>query len=204
MSILPKDKNLRVVTILVGVVLTMGSLAWAAVPFYNWFCRVTGYAGTTQVADAEGVEGQVILDEKITIRFDGNIDPDLPWSFKPMQRSMEIRIGETGMAFYEAINNSDRPITGRASYNVAPDIAGSFFYKIDCFCFTEQTLQPGERVEMPVVFDVDPAIVTDRDAYKVRDITLSYTFHEYNSPDSEASSDTQAALTPESDETRIN
>ncbi|WBU53643.1 cytochrome c oxidase assembly protein [Paracoccus sp. SCSIO 75233] len=205
MSILPKDKNLRVVTILVGVVLTMGSLAWAAVPFYNWFCRVTGYAGTTQVADAEGVEGQVILDEKITIRFDGNIDPDLPWSFKPMQRSMmEIRIGETGMAFYEAINNSDRPITGRASYNVAPDIAGSFFYKIDCFCFTEQTLQPGERVEMPVVFDVDPAIVTDRDAYKVRDITLSYTFHEYNSPDSKASSDTQAALTPESDETRIN
>ena len=101
----------------------------------------------------------------------------MPWGFKPMQREMKLRIGEDGLAFYEAVNNSDRPVTGTASYNVAPEVAGSFFVKIECFCFTEQTLQPGERVEMPVTFYVDPGIVADRDALTVRDITLSYTFH---------------------------
>ncbi|WBU63214.1 cytochrome c oxidase assembly protein [Paracoccus aerodenitrificans] len=202
MSILPKDKNSRVVVSLVGVVVVMGALAWAAVPFYNWFCRVTGYAGTTQVADANSAGETKILDEKITIRFDGNTDPSLPWGFKPMQREMEMRIGETGLAFYEAVNNSDRTVTGRASYNVAPDIAGSFFYKIECFCFTEQTLKPGERIEMPVTFEVDPEIVTDRDARKVRDITLSYTFHPFETD--EPADDTQAALTTGQDTTRMN
>ncbi|SDD23613.1 cytochrome c oxidase assembly protein subunit 11 [Paracoccus isoporae] len=200
MKILPQDRNQRVVVSLLGVVVVMGALAWAAVPFYNWFCRVTGYGGTTQVAESAG--GQVILDETITIRFDANTEPSLPWSFKPMQREMTMRIGESGMAFYEAVNNSDRTITGRASYNVAPDIAGSFFYKIDCFCFTEQTLKPGERIEMPVNFEVDPEIVNDRDAYKVRDITLSYTFHPFETDAPEA--DTQAALTTEADGTRMN
>lgn len=190
MSILPKEQNTRVVVLLAGVVVTMGALAWAAIPFYNWFCRVTGYAGTTQVATAEDVEDQVILDEMITIRFDANVDSKLPWSFRPLQHEMKLRIGATGMALYEAVNNSDQPVTGRASYNVAPDIAGSFFYKIDCFCFTEQTLLPGERVEMPVIFEVDPEIVSDRDAYKVRDITLSYTFHQYGT------SETSALLVP--------
>ncbi|WBU57003.1 cytochrome c oxidase assembly protein [Paracoccus sediminicola] len=201
MSILPKDKNLRVLTSLLGVVVVMGALAWAAVPFYNWFCRVTGYAGTTQVAETSD-EKREILDEMVTIRFDANTEPSLPWSFKPMQREMTMKIGQDGMAFYEATNNSDRPITGRASYNVAPDIAGSFFYKIDCFCFTEQTLQPGETVQMPVSFQVDPAIVTDRDAYRVRDITLSYTFHPFETE--EPAADAQAALTTGTDDTRMN
>lgn len=204
MSMLPQDKNLRVMVSLVGVVVVMGALAWAAVPFYNWFCRVTGYGGTTQVASAEQAAEHQILDETITIRFDSNVDPNLPWHFKPMQPEMEIRIGATGLAFYEAVNNSDHPITGRASYNVAPEIAGSFFYKIDCFCFTEQTLQPGERVEMPVTFEVDPSIVSDRDAYKVRDITLSYTFHEYDTPEAASAADGQAALTTDAGETRMN
>lgn len=204
MRLLPKDKNQRVMVQLLGVVVLMGGLAWAAVPFYNWFCKVTGYGGTTQVASAEEAGAQQVLDETITIRFDANIDTNLPWGFVPMQKEMVVPIGATGMAFYEAVNNSDRPITGRASYNVAPEIAGSFFYKIDCFCFTEQTLQPGERVEMPVTFEVDPSIVTDRDAYKVRDITLSYTFHEYDKPGATSEPETQAALTTGSTANNMN
>ncbi|MBW7056898.1 cytochrome c oxidase assembly protein [Paracoccus bogoriensis] len=164
----------RTATRLVGVVITMGALSWAAVPFYDWFCRVTGFGGTTQVSVA--VPDQV-LDEIVRVRFDSNTDPNLPWTFRPLQNRMDVRIGENGLAFYEAINNSDVPITGTASYNVAPEISGYYFSKIECFCFTEQTLQPGERIEMPVSFFVDPDIVKDRDASWVRDITLSYTFH---------------------------
>lgn len=167
-------RETRTLLSLVGVVLTMGALAWAAVPFYDWFCRVTGFAGTTQIADAAPDE---VLEEVVRVRFDANVDKNLDWTFRPMQARMDLKIGENGLAFYEAINNSDRPITGTASYNVAPEVAGFFFDKIECFCFTEQTLQPGERMEMPVSFFVDPAIVKDRDASWVRDITLSYTFH---------------------------
>jgi cytochrome c oxidase assembly protein subunit 11 len=159
---------------LVGVVVTMGALAWAAVPFYDWFCRVTGFGGTTQVAQAAPDQA---LDETIRIRFDANVDKDLGWTFRPMQTRMELKIGENGLAFYEAVNNSDVPVTGTASYNVAPEVSGYYFSKIECFCFTEQTLQPGERIEMPVSFYVDPALVNDRDASWIRDITLSYTFH---------------------------
>ena len=164
----------KTVTALVGVVVTMGALAWAAVPFYDWFCRVTGYGGTTQVSQAGS---DTVLDEVIRVRFDANVDPNLDWTFRPMQSSMELKIGENGLAFYEAINNSDVPITGTASYNVAPEVAGYYFSKIECFCSTEQVLQPGERIEMPVSFFVDPELVGDRDASWVRDITLSYTFH---------------------------
>ena len=159
---------------LVGVVVTMGALAWAAVPFYNWFCKVTGFGGTTQVATQASDE---VLDQMIRIRFDANVDSNLDWTFRPMQTKMDLKIGENGLAFYEAINNSDETITGTASYNVAPEVTGYYFDKIDCFCFTEQTLKPGERVEMPVSFYVDPDLVKDGDAAWVRDITLSYTFH---------------------------
>ena len=145
-----------------------------------------------------------MLDEDITIRFDGNTDPNLPWTFRPMQTELTLKIGQDGLAFYEAVNNSDKPVTGRASYNVAPEIAGSFFVKIACFCFTEQTLQPGERVEMPVTFYVDPEIVTDRDAYKVRDITLSYTFHQYDTAETAALSKDQATPVSGVDTTRTN
>lgn len=179
--------NNRIAAMLVGVVVTMGALAWAAVPFYNWFCRVTGYGGTPNTSLTESAE---ILDESVTVRFDANTAPDMPWKFHPMQNEVTLRIGETGMAFYEAYNPTDRPIAGTASYNVAPDLAGYYFTKIQCFCFTEQVLQPGERVEMPVIFYVDPEIVSDRDAGQIRDITLSYTFYETELPQA------QAALPP--------
>ncbi len=174
------DTNTKTVTTLVGVVLVMGALAWASVPFYNWFCRVTGFGGITQEADAGS---DVILDQMITVKFDASKDRDMMWDFKPHQLEMKLKIGETGLAFYEAYNPTDRPIAGQASYNVAPYEAGGFFSKIDCFCFTEQVLMPGERVDMPVTFFVDPEIVKDRDAKYVKEITLSYTFYEIDLPE---------------------
>lgn len=164
----------------IGVVFVMGALAWASVPFYDWFCRVTGFGGETGVAEAGS---DVVLDETITIRFDASLDRDMPWQFRPMQREVELKIGETGLAFYEAYNPTDRPVAGSASYNVAPYEAGGYFIKIACFCFEEQILQPGERVEMPVSYYVDPEIVTDRDAKFVNEITLSYTFYEIDLPE---------------------
>lgn len=164
----------------VGTVVLMGALAWASVPFYSWFCRVTGFGGVTATADAAS---DIILDQTIKVRFDSNTAPGMAWEFKPVVNQMELRIGETGLAFYEAYNPTDRPIAGQASYNVAPFEAGGFFTKIDCFCFTEQVLQPGERVQMPVTFYVDPEIVTDRDAKYIHSITLSYTFYEIDMPE---------------------
>lgn len=177
------DRNTRTVTRLVGVAVVMGALAWASVPFYDWFCRVTGFGGTPGISTT-GADG--VLDQTIKIRFDASKERGMPWEFKPMVREVEIRIGETGLAFYEAYNPTDRPIAGQASYNVTPYEAGGFFTKIDCFCFTEQVLQPGERVEMPVSFYVDPDIVTDRDAKYTHTITLSYTFYEIDLPEAQA------------------
>jgi cytochrome c oxidase assembly protein subunit 11 len=166
----------------VGVVIVMGSLAWASVPLYDWFCRVTGYGGTTQTADAAS---NVILDQTVQIRFDASVERGFPWEFRPVERTMDIRIGETGIAFYEAYNPTDEPVAGTASYNVAPYVTGPYFTKIDCFCFEFQVLQPGERVQMPVTFYVDPAIVEDRDvrAQGLNTITLSYTFHRTDLPE---------------------
>ncbi|MCM2560630.1 cytochrome c oxidase assembly protein [Lutimaribacter sp. EGI FJ00015] len=180
MAMDPKTKTLAQT---VGVVVLMGGLAWASVPFYDWFCRVTGFGGVTDVAEAGS---DVILDQTIKIRFDASKERGMPWEFKPLQREMDIRIGETGLAFYEAYNPTDRPVAGSASYNVAPYEAGGFFTKIDCFCFEQQILQPGERVEMPVTFYVDPEIVDDRDAKYVHRITLGYTFHEIDLPEEQA------------------
>ncbi|AXI50212.1 MULTISPECIES: cytochrome c oxidase assembly protein [Sulfitobacter] len=164
----------------VSVVILMGGLAWASVPFYDWFCRVTGFGGTPgQVAGAEGE----VLDQTIKVRFDGSLNEDMPWEFKPVVNEMELRIGETGLAFYEAYNPTDHPVAGQASYNVTPYAAGAFFEKIECFCFTEQVLAPGERVQMPVSFFVDPEIVEDRDGKYVHTITLSYTFYEIDLPE---------------------
>ncbi len=167
----------------VGVVVFMGAMGWASVPFYSWFCAVTGYGGTTSTAE-QGSD--VVLDRTMVIRFDASKDRDMPWEFKPVAREMTLKIGETGLAFYEAYNPTDRVITGQASYNVVPFDAGGYFTKIDCFCFTEQTLQPGERVQMPVTFYVDPEIVNDRDAKYIEHITLSYTFHEIETPQDQA------------------
>ncbi len=168
---------------LAGVAAMMLSLSFIAVPFYDWFCRVTGYAGTTSVASAPSDE---ILDQTVLVRFDASVEAGMPWEFMPVQRTMEIRIGETGLAFYEAYNPTSNPIAGTASYNVTPDTAGGFFTKIACFCFEQQVLQPGERVQMPVSFYVDPAIVTDAEGRFVREITLSYTFHRTDLPDTQA------------------
>jgi len=175
---------------LAGVVGVMVAMSFAAVPLYDLFCRVTGYGGTTGVADAPGLE---VLDETVTVRFDANIAPDMPWEFRPLERTMEVRIGETGLAFYEAYNPTDRPVAGTASYNVAPFTAGSYFAKIACFCFEMQVLAPGERIEMPVSFYVDPAIVEDRDARHVRDITLSYTMHPADLPAGTAAAESEPA-----------
>jgi cytochrome c oxidase assembly protein subunit 11 len=176
----------------------MGSLSFAAVPFYDWFCRVTGYGGTPQVAEAAS---DTILDQTVRIRFDASVEAGMPWEFKPVARTMDIRIGETGLAFYEATNPTDRVIAGTASFNVFPDTAGGYFTKIECFCFTEQVLQPGETVQMPVTFFVDPTIVEDPDAKFVHEITLSYTFHETPLPE-----ENQAALDPSAadDATAVN
>ncbi|MGB8811851.1 MAG: cytochrome c oxidase assembly protein [Paracoccaceae bacterium] len=173
--------------LLAGVAAIMLSLSFAAVPFYNWFCQVTGYAGTTSVATTGSDK---ILEQTIKIRFDASKDASMPWDFRPMVRVMDLRIGETGLAFYEAYNPTDRVVAGTASYNVTPDSAGGYFTKIDCFCFTQQILQPGERVQMPVTFYVDPEIVNDPEAKYVHEITLSYTFHETELPQE------QAALAP--------
>ncbi len=163
----------------VAVVLVMGGLAWASVPFYRWFCQVTGFGGTPAVAAAG--PGQM-LDRTVTIRFDGSLERGMPWHFRPLTRELTLRIGETGLVFYEAFNPTSRAVAGTASFNVVPYDAGGYFTKIQCFCFEEQILQPGERVEMPVSFFVDPAMVEDRDAKHVRHITLSYTFHEIDLP----------------------
>ena len=166
-----------------SLVVVMGALAWASVPFYDWFCRVNGFGCVTNVAETGS---DVVLERTIKVRFDALRDRDMPWEFKPVRREMELRIGETGIAFYEAFNPTDRPVAGTASYNVTPYDAGAYFSKIACFCFTEQVLQPGERVQMPVTFYVDPEIVDDRDAKFTKVITLSYTFYETELPETTA------------------
>ena len=173
-----KAKNKTVIQT-VSVVIFMGAMAWASVPFYDWFCRVTGFGGITQVAKSGS---DTVLSETMKVRFDASLERNMPWEFKPAQREMEIQIGATGLAFYEAYNPTDRPVAGTASYNVTPYEAGGFFSKIDCFCFEEQILMPGERVQMPVTFFVDPEIVDDRDAKYTKVITLSYTFYEKDLP----------------------
>ena len=176
---------------LAGVAALMLSLSFAAVPFYNWFCRVTGYAGTTSVAEAGADE---VLDQTVKIRFDASLEAGMPWEFRAMQPSMTVRIGETGLAFFEAYNPTDKPVGGQASYNVTPDQSGGYFTKIECFCFTEQILQPGERVQMPVSFYVDPSIVKDPEASLIKEITLSYTFHVADIPQKQAANTVAPAL----------
>ena len=173
------SSKVKTLVYLVSLVSFMALASFAAVPFYNWFCKVTGYGGTPALASNSSDQ---ILAETIKVRFDGSKDGDLKWNFTPMQYEIEIKIGETGLAFYEAHNPTDQAIAGQASYNVVPFAAGSYFTKIDCFCFEEQILQPGERVQMPVSFYVDPDIVNDREAKFVKSITLSYTFYEIDLP----------------------
>jgi cytochrome c oxidase assembly protein subunit 11 len=152
----------------------MVGMAYAAVPLYDWFCRATGFGGRTQVATAAP---QGALGRSITVRFDANVAGGLPWRFEPEQRSIQVRIGEVFTVNYIAQNLSARETLGQAAYNVAPPTTGAYFQKINCFCFTEQRLAPGEKREMPVVFYVDPALVKDAELDDLNTITLSYSFY---------------------------
>lgn len=165
--------NRRVAVSLLGVVAIMVGLAYASVPLYNLFCRVTGYGGTTQRAEAES---QRVIDREVVIRFDANVS-GLPWSFRPQSPELHLKVGEMGAIAYVAVNRSGNATAGTATFNVAPASAGAYFNKVECFCFTSQELGPGEQVSMPVRFFIDPAMDEDRDLDAVRTITLSYTFY---------------------------
>ena len=157
------------------VVVLMVGASYAAVPFYNWFCRATGFNGTTQVAT--GAPSAAPLSRKIAVRFDSNVAGGLPWKFEPEQTEIEIRIGEVTTVYYTVTNQSARTTTGQAAYNVAPLTVGAYFQKINCFCFTEQTMKPGEKRDMAVVFYVDPKLAGDSEQDGLNLITLSYTFY---------------------------
>ena len=165
--------NMRIVVACAAFVVSMVGVSYAAVPLYQLFCQVTGYGGTTQRVEQMS---DTILDRTIKVRFDSNVAAGLPWDFRPVQREVELRIGETVQIGYTAENKSDRATSGQATFNVTPMAAGAYFNKIQCFCFTENELKPGESMDMPVVFFVDPAIVDDPDAKDITTITLSYTF----------------------------
>jgi cytochrome c oxidase assembly protein subunit 11 len=160
------------------VVVGMVGLTFAAVPLYRMFCQVTGWGGTTQKAEAAPAE---VSDTIVTVRFNADVAKGLPWVFRPLQDKLTVRLGESALAFFAAENRSDRSIVGTAAYNVTPTKVGSYFSKIECFCFTEQVLAPGQRVEMPVSFYVEPALADDPKVNEVRTITLSYTFFEAGS-----------------------
>ncbi|MBT5920303.1 MAG: cytochrome c oxidase assembly protein [Alphaproteobacteria bacterium] len=193
-------RNAATGLVLAGVALGMVGMAFAAVPLYSLFCQVTGYGGTSQVAVAApgAVEGRMI-----TVQFDASIASGMPWKFKPVQREITVRIGEEHLAFYSAHNPLKRKVMGTATYNVTPHKAGPYFSKIDCFCFTEQVLEPGQTVEMPVSFFVDPDILNDPGLDDVRTITLSYTFFEKPIVDTDEGAQT-SALSSASDKADVN
>jgi cytochrome c oxidase assembly protein subunit 11 len=172
-------RNRRVAVICAFVGAGMLGLAYASVPLYQLFCQVTGFGGTTQRAERPA---STILERTMTVRFDANIGDGLPWDFAPVSEPQTMQIGENGLAFYRVTNRSDRPIVGTATYNVTPEQAGVFFNKLACFCFTEQRLEPGESLDMPVSYFIDPEIVKDADATRINTITLSYTFYEVKKP----------------------
>jgi cytochrome c oxidase assembly protein subunit 11 len=169
------DRNRRTGFYALTVVAAMVALGFASVPLYRMFCQATGFNGTTQrstTGEAPGTTGLII-----SVRFDANTAPGMGWSFTPEQETERVAVGAREMAFFNATNNTSHPITGSATFNVTPTQSGQYFTKIQCFCFTEQTLQPGETVRMPVVYYVDPAFATDKDTKDIPEITLSYTFY---------------------------
>lgn len=175
-------KHARTAKIATAVALAMFGLGFASVPLYRMFCQATGFGGTTmrgteaQLA-AIAAGGRAGTGRAISIRFDSNIAQGMPWTFQPEQRTETVRVGQKTMAIFLARNMSDKPVTGRATFNVTPDQSGAYFAKIQCFCFTEQTLQPGQEVRMPVLYYIDPKFLDDPDNKDVQEITLSYTFY---------------------------
>ena len=177
-------RNRRVASIAAGVALAMLGLGYASVPLYRLFCQATGWAGTPQrVTTAQAAEIRAVAGKSIVIRFDGNVASGMPWDFGPDEVTRTIPIGERTMTTFHARNQSARTITGTAVFNVSPDIAGKYFTKIQCFCFTQQVLGPGEDARLPVIYYVDPKILDDPDAKDVEEITLSYTFNEARYPE---------------------
>ena len=174
-------RNGRTAALAALLVLAMVGLAFASVPLYRLFCQVTGFDGTTMRAAEDNAPGAV-AGTSVAVRFDANVSRALPWQFKPERTVETVAIGERDMAFYTAKNLSARPVTGTATFNVTPVKAGQYFTKIQCFCFNEQTLKPGEELRMPVVFYVDPKILDDPEARKISEITLSYTFYPVDQP----------------------
>ena len=172
---LQQSRNKRVGAVALLVALAMLALGYAAVPLYRMFCQATGFGGTTQRSETGVAPGEVV-GKIINVRFDANVAPALPWNFAPEKTVARVAIGARQMAFFTATNLSDHPITGTAAFNVTPELAGAYFTKIQCFCFTSQTLKPGETVRMPVIYYVDPSILKDKEAGKFNEITLSYTF----------------------------
>lgn len=173
----PQSRNRRTALIMGAFALAMLALGFAAVPLYRMFCQATGFGGTTQRASEARADAVKVAAGHVSVRFDANVERGMPWRFAPEQVTQDMRIGQRKQAFYEAQNLSDQPITGVASFNVEPEQLGKYFNKIQCFCFNKQTLQPGQRVTMPVIYYVDPAMLDDPEARDVRQITLSYTFH---------------------------
>lgn len=172
-------RHSMVAVVCAGIVLAMASLSFAAVPLYRLYCQVTGYQGTTQRADKAS---DVVLDRTVTVHFDANVSAELPWKFEPLQRKIDVKIGENALAFYRATNTSDHAVTGSAVFNVTPDAVGLHFNKVQCFCFTEQRLEPGQSVDMAVSFFVDPGFATDDDTKELSEMTLSYAFYPVTEP----------------------
>jgi cytochrome c oxidase assembly protein subunit 11 len=176
----PLRRDLLVAACCGAVAIGMVGAAYAAVPLYSWFCRTTGFGGTTQVAERAPDH---VLGRTLTIRFDSNVTPGLPWKFQPEQNEIQVRVGDVATVHYKVVNEAAREIAGQATYNVSPPTVGGYFNKINCFCFTEQRLKAGETREMAVVFYIDPSIVADRDQNDLTTITLSYTFYRQREPE---------------------
>lgn len=166
-------KMRRTVFACAGIVLGMVGLAYASVPLYDLFCKVTGFGGTPVMRASNGSD---VADRTIAVRFDANVSPSLPWRFAPETPEVKVKLGETTTIYYKVTNTGDKPSTGIATYNVQPDLAGTYFSKLECFCFTEQTLKPGETMESAVVFYIDPRLVEDADIKDLSSVTLSYTY----------------------------
>ena len=172
-TIQPNNVHTKTLILTLSIVFSMAILVVASVPLYQMFCQATGIGGTTQTAD---YAPDVILDRELTVLFNSDINGDLPWKFRPVQRRVKVKVGEEALIFYKAINESDKPVTGVATFNVTPFKTAYYFNKIECFCFTEQTLQPGEEVDMAVSFYIDPEFVEDENVDEIKEMTLAYTF----------------------------
>ena len=193
-------RNWQVFAGVIVVIVGMNGLAYATVPAYRAFCQQFGFAGTPLVSENAPQSEEILADRNVTVRFNSDIEPALDWRFKPAQRTIDLKVGEMGLAFYEANNRGDEDVTGTATFNVTPLKAAPYFVKVECFCFTEQTLSAGETAQMPVTFFVDPAIAEDQNLDDVTEITLSYTFFR----DREADAERNAAALQKTQTTQVN